>query len=115
MSSMDAGRIQESSRRREEADFPSNSSSANKFYARYFFKDFLKKGGPPAYSVRNVMMTEVDEFMRTSETLLTRVRDLDDHTSWREFFDTYWKLINNRSEEHTSELQSHSDLVCRLL
>src|SRR5437588_9670355 len=23
--------------------------------------------------------------------------------------------INNRSEEHTSELQSHSDLVCRLL
>src|SRR5438034_6144412 len=27
----------------------------------------------------------------------------------RAFFDTY------RSEEHTSELQSHSDLVCRLL
>src|SRR5947207_11763062 len=24
-------------------------------------------------------------------------------------------LIGNRSEEHTSELQSHSDLVCRLL
>src|SRR5438034_3486749 len=24
-------------------------------------------------------------------------------------------LIINRSEEHTSELQSHSDLVCRLL
>src|SRR5438034_2251146 len=24
-------------------------------------------------------------------------------------------LIENRSEEHTSELQSHSDLVCRLL
>ena len=24
-------------------------------------------------------------------------------------------LKNNRSEEHTSELQSHSDLVCRLL
>src|SRR5260221_9433546 len=23
--------------------------------------------------------------------------------------------INHRSEEHTSELQSHSDLVCRLL
>src|SRR5260221_6447942 len=23
--------------------------------------------------------------------------------------------INDRSEEHTSELQSHSDLVCRLL
>src|SRR5438132_6151256 len=25
------------------------------------------------------------------------------------------RLRNNRSEEHTSELQSHSDLVCRLL
>src|SRR5438132_7986199 len=25
------------------------------------------------------------------------------------------KTVNIRSEEHTSELQSHSDLVCRLL
>src|SRR5438034_2564217 len=25
------------------------------------------------------------------------------------------RIIPNRSEEHTSELQSHSDLVCRLL
>src|SRR5260221_7155651 len=28
----------------------------------------------------------------------------------------YWRAaVNHRSEEHTSELQSHSDLVCRLL
>src|SRR5438132_8232097 len=26
-----------------------------------------------------------------------------------------WRLSEERSEEHTSELQSHSDLVCRLL
>src|SRR5260221_2259129 len=26
-----------------------------------------------------------------------------------------WCLVASRSEEHTSELQSHSDLVCRLL
>src|SRR5260221_1304413 len=26
-----------------------------------------------------------------------------------------WRLPRRRSEEHTSELQSHSDLVCRLL
>src|SRR5947207_7457814 len=26
-----------------------------------------------------------------------------------------WEKIVERSEEHTSELQSHSDLVCRLL
>src|SRR5437588_6740777 len=25
------------------------------------------------------------------------------------------RLVDERSEEHTSELQSHSDLVCRLL
>src|SRR5947207_3439674 len=29
---------------------------------------------------------------------------------------TIWRLVGlHRSEEHTSELQSHSDLVCRLL
>src|SRR5476649_3057930 len=27
----------------------------------------------------------------------------------------WWQLAYRRSEEHTSELQSHSDLVCRLL
>src|SRR5436190_2536916 len=32
---------------------------------------------------------------------------------YEEFADTI--LIARRSEEHTSELQSHSDLVCRLL
>src|SRR5260221_6041692 len=26
-----------------------------------------------------------------------------------------WQALHFRSEEHTSELQSHSDLVCRLL
>src|SRR5438034_7959440 len=29
--------------------------------------------------------------------------------------DVKWSLDRVRSEEHTSELQSHSDLVCRLL
>src|SRR5436190_17245998 len=29
--------------------------------------------------------------------------------------DLKWKISSCRSEEHTSELQSHSDLVCRLL
>src|SRR5438034_3303579 len=28
---------------------------------------------------------------------------------------TRHRTVRNRSEEHTSELQSHSDLVCRLL
>src|SRR5438034_3355855 len=37
----------------------------------------------------------------------------------REFVQSEWPRLRryfaNRSEEHTSELQSHSDLVCRLL
>src|SRR5438034_7049897 len=39
-----------------------------------------------------------------------RIRRLDgDHSGAGEL------LLEHRSEEHTSELQSHSDLVCRLL
>src|SRR5436190_17803341 len=31
------------------------------------------------------------------------------------YTETIYTLLAGRSEEHTSELQSHSDLVCRLL
>jgi RNA polymerase sigma-70 factor (ECF subfamily) len=34
-----------------------------------------------------------DELVPTRRSLLERLRDLDDQPSWREFFDTYWKLI----------------------
>src|SRR5437588_7860718 len=34
---------------------------------------------------------------------------------WAELLDAAKKFDGQRSEEHTSELQSHSDLVCRLL
>jgi len=33
------------------------------------------------------------ELAPTRHSLLDRLRDLDDHDSWQEFFDTYWKLI----------------------
>src|SRR5438034_5489511 len=77
----------------------------------------------------------------TRRSLVERLADWGDQVRWQEFFDTYSKLIysaarqsgltdteaqevvqetiitvaKSRSEEHTSELQSHSDLVCRLL
>src|SRR5438034_6612697 len=37
--------------------------------------------------------------------------------AWKGDLKTAWKMPigEGRSEEHTSELQSHSDLVCRLL
>src|SRR5260221_8795226 len=49
-------------------------------------------------------------------------RALMTHICRRKKFDTarhacslFVERVINRSEEHTSELQSHSDLVCRLL
>ena len=41
------------------------------------------------------MPTETNELIPTRETLLNRLRNLDDETSWREFFETYWRLIYN--------------------
>jgi RNA polymerase sigma factor (sigma-70 family) len=32
-------------------------------------------------------------FLPTRRSLLSRLRDLEDNTSWRDFFETYWKLI----------------------
>jgi RNA polymerase sigma-70 factor (ECF subfamily) len=34
-----------------------------------------------------------DELIPTRWTLIRRLKDLDDQESWREFFDTYWRLI----------------------
>ncbi len=34
-----------------------------------------------------------DEFIPTRHSLLSRLKDWNDDDSWKEFFDTYWKLI----------------------
>ena len=34
-----------------------------------------------------------DEFIPTRRSLSSRLKDWDDKTSWREFFDTFWRLI----------------------
>ena len=33
--------------------------------------------------------------LETRASLLARLKDWDDHTSWQEFHDTYWRLIHN--------------------
>src|SRR5260221_8282047 len=59
----------------------------------------LFRSGDPGYSCCHPTLNgRVDLVL-----LLNKVRALD------------MELVGNRSEEHTSELQSHSDLVCRLL
>ncbi len=34
-----------------------------------------------------------DELIPTRQSLLSRLKDWDDQDSWKEFFDTYWKLV----------------------
>ena len=36
---------------------------------------------------------DANEFIPTRQTLLSRLKDWNDHDSWKDFFDTYWKLI----------------------
>ncbi|MBI4660008.1 MAG: sigma-70 family RNA polymerase sigma factor [Verrucomicrobia bacterium] len=39
------------------------------------------------------MATSADEFIPTRKSLLSRLKDWQDQESWRDFFNTYWKLI----------------------
>src|SRR6266511_1622694 len=34
-----------------------------------------------------------DELIPTRQSLLSRLKNSEDQTSWQDFFDTYWKLI----------------------
>ena len=38
-------------------------------------------------------LDEPDSLLPTRQSLLTRLRDWQDQAGWREFFDTYWRLI----------------------
>ena len=40
-------------------------------------------------------MKDEDELIPTRASLLSRLKDWQDETSWKVFFDTYWKLIYN--------------------
>jgi RNA polymerase sigma-70 factor (ECF subfamily) len=40
-------------------------------------------------------VTNVAEFIPTRESLLSRLKDWGDQESWRQFFETYWRLIYN--------------------
>src|SRR5690606_23355846 len=39
------------------------------------------------------MAEKRDEFLRTRESLLVRLKSWDDQESWADFFQTYWRLI----------------------
>ncbi len=39
------------------------------------------------------MQTGSDDWLPTRRSLLTRLKNWDDQQGWKEFFDTYWKLV----------------------
>src|SRR5206468_5114082 len=58
------------------------------------------------------------DFTGTEETVITRQQGKESRTYRSSATVVQWRLPlrgEGRSEEHTSELQSRSDLVCRLL
>ena len=40
-----------------------------------------------------VVKSQTEDFIPTRYSLLSRLQNWDDHESWKEFFDTYWRLI----------------------
>ena len=57
------------------------------------------------------MPTQTDELIPTRKTLLSRLRDLDDQSSWREFFETYWRLIYNVARKSGFSDAAAQDIV----
>ena len=47
----------------------------------------------------------------TRRSLIERLRDFDDQPSWREFFDTYWKLIYGAAIRSGLSDQEAEDVV----
>src|SRR5437867_7448085 len=41
----------------------------------------------------HTVMQDTDELLPTRRSLLTRLKQWDDQESWRDFFNTYWKLV----------------------
>src|SRR6267142_3318324 len=82
----------------------------------------LRQGGHevPAASPQSGVNTITGEGLKEALTGAQVVIDLANSPSFEgravlEFFETSGRNLLARSEEHTSELQSHVKLVCRLL
>ena len=69
-------------------------------------------------------MKDEDELIPTRASLLSRLKDWQDKTSWKVFFDTYWILIYNAAikaglSEHPAEggglARDASIIPCRIL
>ena len=59
------------------------------------------------------MLTEpgTDSLLPTRQSLLSRLRDWQDQDGWREFFDTYWRLIYRVARQSGLEDATAQDVV----
>src|SRR4051812_46686272 len=57
------------------------------------------------------MSASTNDSMPTRRTLLSRLRDLDDHESWRTFFDLYWRLLYNVARKSGLDDSSAQEVV----
>src|SRR2546423_750293 len=53
----------------------------------------MVRGGQFYPRTRLSMKDDPDEFIPTRQSLLSRLKSWEDQESWRDFFNTYWKLI----------------------
>ena len=60
-----------------------------------------------------VMLTEpgTDSLLPTRQSLLSRLRDCEDQDGWREFFDTYWRLIYRVARQSGLDDSTAQDVV----
>lgn len=52
-----------------------------------------------------------EKMQPTRQSLLSRLKDWDDHDSWREFFDSYWRLIYDVARRSGLEDAEAQDVV----
>lgn len=67
----------------------STSAKKSQLFSTGFF--CLSSGSPAAINVGVASLS--DELIPTRATLIQRLKDWQDQSSWQEFSDTYWKLI----------------------
>lgn len=62
-------------------------------------------------SIRHRIANQADELLPTRHSLIERLKDWEDQTSWREFFDTYWKFIYSMGIRSGLSDQEAEDVV----
>src|SRR2546428_6576285 len=80
-------------------------------------RDRLREAAKPLFAERGYESTSTAAICRLAGTSQSQlIKHFTNKQGLLEaIFEYAWEQINPRSEEHTSELQSRSDLVCRLL